>query len=468
MEATTSPIGQPANTNILATDGTANQIGHVTHEGNGMYRVFHEYDALGRSTKSQHVMDDWSHIYSEAYGYPQGSVSGPGSKLMAATFPDLETVSYTYDAGGAAQSVTSTPSGGSAQPIVKKVLRNVRGQTTEVDYGNNAQQYHCYNDNVACDGATNNTDFHLREIITALNGKPQQYTYAMDAMGNVTSVSDANGDVSANYGYDSLDQLTSWTGGTFGYDAAGNLTFKEGVNQGYYPGTHRLQQWRRGRVRLLAEAGPAALARRTIGVNMALRGRVAHAAVERLRRLAVALIAQPTGAAIGVDLTLGRAADVGKCAVAFGADLALGARWAVGVGLTRGRLRTWVRPLAHVLDTRLVRRAVRVARALHRRGGWRRPLVTGQRPLSLALGGSPLATPMEQDDPREERKRHQSWEMTSQVHGVPPCWTCRRHVGPFSKARASLVIRETSGVSLAGLRHVQADSSVGRDPVVAT
>src|SRR5215813_3439627 len=50
---------------------TANQIGRQTWMGNGLMRTFNQYDALGRATAAQHVLDAVSYVYQSAYGYPQ-------------------------------------------------------------------------------------------------------------------------------------------------------------------------------------------------------------------------------------------------------------------------------------------------------------------------------------------------------------------------------------------------------------
>src|SRR5262249_28529049 len=131
-------VGEAATYNIVSADGigTTNQIGRVTESGSGQFRTFHAYDALGRDTKIQLVTDGWSYVYSTTYGYPNGSVSGLGTVIASSTFPDSEVVRYTYDAGGAPQGITTTPRWSSTQTIVSQVVRNARGQTVSVTYGN--------------------------------------------------------------------------------------------------------------------------------------------------------------------------------------------------------------------------------------------------------------------------------------------------------------------------------------------
>jgi RHS repeat-associated protein len=236
----------------------SNEVGRPISSGNGLARSFHAYDALGRDIASQRVLDNASYVYATAYGYPQSaiSVAGPGMVVSSVTLPDSEVVAYTYDAGGASQAVTTTPSGGTQQTIVSKQVRNARGQTTEVDYGDGFDQVHCYDDT---------TDLRLNAIKTGTwSGTPscttaatslvQSYSYAFDADANITTVNDyctaaipgvccdpAGGSctaqaMSATYGYDSLGQVTTaisnGTTNYYSYDNTGNLTCMQGTAAG--------------------------------------------------------------------------------------------------------------------------------------------------------------------------------------------------------------------------------------------
>ena len=217
-------VGTPAN--YIAVDIASNQTGRLTSAGNGLYRKWNQYDVMGRPSAVQHIIGDESYLYTSTFGYPRSDVAaaGPGTVLTAQTFPDGETASYGYDKSGAMKTI-STYAAGKTSVVVSNIKRNVRGQTVEVDYGNGAEQFHTYDDT---------TDLRLAQIYTTLNGTPQQYTYGFDANGNVTSVSDINGDATATYQYDSVDWLT---GGTFSftYDNIGNLTKKDNNSQSYFP-----------------------------------------------------------------------------------------------------------------------------------------------------------------------------------------------------------------------------------------
>jgi RHS repeat-associated protein len=266
LGATTDAVlGGPA-TAIVVNTGT-NAIGRLTQSGNSLVQAFQQYDALGRAAKVQHVIGNTSYLYATAFGYPQTSLglcssnacgpSGPpGSVTVSSTLPDGETVGYTYDAGGQQQSVTSTPSGGASQPVVAQVVRNARGQTVQVVYGDGTEQDHCYNDGAPCgcysvssgaptcsSGAPPSTDLRLNGITsyaTTSKAALQDTTYTFDLNGSVTSVSDnLTPSLSASYAYDSLDRLIAMTSnGTqyaYGYDNIGNLTTKEGAAQAYFP-----------------------------------------------------------------------------------------------------------------------------------------------------------------------------------------------------------------------------------------
>src|SRR5262249_11432484 len=85
-----------------------NTIGRVVSTGNGAARRFFSYDARGRSTYEQHVLDGKSYVYSNAYGFPcapsactGATVAANGPVVVSETFPDNEVVRYTFDAGGA-------------------------------------------------------------------------------------------------------------------------------------------------------------------------------------------------------------------------------------------------------------------------------------------------------------------------------------------------------------------------------
>jgi RHS repeat-associated protein len=232
----------------------ANEVGRLVSSGNGLARRYYAYDLRGRATTVEHVLDNTPYVFTSTYGFQCSSsactattTAANGPVVVASTFPDNETVTHTFDAGGGAQSIVTTPSGQSAQTVVNRVLRNSRGQTVEVDYGDLTSTIQHYDDT---------TDLRLNEIETYVTATPttvlQLYQYAFDGNGNVTSVTDTcnesstgscsssqeNTTYSASYAYDSRDELVeairAGTSYPYGYDTVGNLTDIEGTAQTYF------------------------------------------------------------------------------------------------------------------------------------------------------------------------------------------------------------------------------------------
>src|SRR5215210_853598 len=106
-----------------AINTSTDQTGRLTSVGTSQSRTFNEYDAAGRVTASQHVLQGHASVFRSQFGYPQSPAStvGLGTAIVSQTFPDGETVTYTYDAGGQQVSVRST-----FQGVTDDVVRDVR------------------------------------------------------------------------------------------------------------------------------------------------------------------------------------------------------------------------------------------------------------------------------------------------------------------------------------------------------
>src|SRR5262245_66630235 len=96
----------------------ANQLGRLTSSGNSQKRTSFQYDALGRVTSSTQVFEGSNSkclgrpcTFPTSYGYPQNPDTTPGLGTVTRLqfFPDGERVDYGYDAGGAQQSIKTTP-----------------------------------------------------------------------------------------------------------------------------------------------------------------------------------------------------------------------------------------------------------------------------------------------------------------------------------------------------------------------
>jgi YD repeat-containing protein len=94
----------------------SNEVGRLTSTGNGLRRTYYAYDARGRATATQHVLDGASYVFTSTYGFPcttsgcSATATAPnGPVVVSSTFPDGESVTYTFDAGGAEQAIQTTP-----------------------------------------------------------------------------------------------------------------------------------------------------------------------------------------------------------------------------------------------------------------------------------------------------------------------------------------------------------------------
>src|SRR5262249_44313659 len=160
-----------------------NQIGRLTTTGNSQRRTTFNYDALGRAKATEHALEGTAYVYTNQYGYPKRAL-GPsdtelGTVLQSVRLPDNETVSYGYDSVGAQQTITA-----SSDVIVAQILRNARGQTISVKYGNGVETQHRYHDQ---------DNLRLHQIVSTLrpsNVVLQAYGYDFDNVGNVKQVLD--------------------------------------------------------------------------------------------------------------------------------------------------------------------------------------------------------------------------------------------------------------------------------------
>ncbi|MBU1749716.1 MAG: hypothetical protein KKA73_18690, partial [Chloroflexi bacterium] len=189
------------------------RVRHLT--GGGAFVTQWEYDAMDRVKKT------W---------YP-GGTAGQTGELVTATYDD---------ARGLPKGLTGS------SPYVSNADYNARGQLTLLDFGaaNGAQTTYTYYGDAGVTpppGYTNVTSFQLLELrtVNANNTEIQRLRYGYDNAGNVQHQWNDHGLGGAEtlaFSYDALNRLTSVTGSynrSYQYNAIGNLTNKAGMTLTY-------------------------------------------------------------------------------------------------------------------------------------------------------------------------------------------------------------------------------------------
>lgn len=225
-----SYVGSPAQAVSYQYDQGTNGIGHLTGLTDATGVTSYSYDQHGRLTGETHQ----SHgaIYTTAYGYDaQGRLSG-------ITYPSGRTVNYSFDGMGRISQV-ATSFNGTSKVLASGIVYQPFGGVSSFTFGDGQtapiQRY------------TRQRDQDGRVASYTLNGKALSIGY--DAASQIAFVSDPlNLANTANYSYDPLSRLTSYTQNTtsqnFGYDADGNrLSQTLGSttsNYSYVPGSNKL------------------------------------------------------------------------------------------------------------------------------------------------------------------------------------------------------------------------------------
>ncbi|MBS2018707.1 MAG: RHS repeat-associated core domain-containing protein [Deltaproteobacteria bacterium] len=220
-------------------------VGMLTSMGNGARRSSFTYDALGRRTSVDDVVEGKHFVTTTTYGYPVTSRrgmpsrvngSGLGSHVVSEEHPDGEVVRYERDLAGNPVTVTTQQKNGEPRTIASGIKRNARGDVVEERLGDGTTTRRTYNDG---------SDLRLRSIKTvdADGAVLQSLVYEFDELGNVRGVAnETRPELSARYEYDGLDRLVravlSDVTHEYGYDATGNLTNKEGRAQAYSDPAH--------------------------------------------------------------------------------------------------------------------------------------------------------------------------------------------------------------------------------------
>ena len=128
-------------------------------------------------------------------------------RLNYITYPDGETVSYTYDAGGQVTGVTGERNG-LVTKYVKRIGYDEFGQRSFIEYGNGVKTSYTYDENRRWLDAIQTTSGTQKLL--------QNMKYSFDKAGNVSGYSNDSGNykTTQQYEYDALYQLVSAKGKT--------------------------------------------------------------------------------------------------------------------------------------------------------------------------------------------------------------------------------------------------------------
>lgn len=204
---------EPEGTTTWTYDTALKGVGKPTQvDGPNGYRQTFVYDALGRPSRTQTVVEGDTFAFETTY-------DGNG-RVATVTYPQTGfAIRNTYNGLGYLVDIRD----GTTNDLYWQAnARNAHGQLTRETLGNGLSTDHVYNDATGFQEA----------IQTGTGAAIQNLAYQYDAIGNLTSRRDFNQNVTESFAYDALNRLTSATGPaskTYAYDSIGNLTYKSDV-----------------------------------------------------------------------------------------------------------------------------------------------------------------------------------------------------------------------------------------------
>lgn len=185
------------------------------------------YDPIARVTQVSRLLDGST--------YTLGLVYDALGRVTSKTFPDGETVTYTFNDAGWLSAIPGYLSG---------ITYNARGQQTQLQFANAVTSTRSYS----------SSRFWLETIATsAPSASHQNLTFTHDPAGNITQITDPLWTGSRTFSYDALNRLISASGPfgtssggvptqtseTYLYDAIGNILQKAGIGYTYADPSHR-------------------------------------------------------------------------------------------------------------------------------------------------------------------------------------------------------------------------------------
>ncbi|CCD94777.1 hypothetical protein BRAO375_3690005 [Bradyrhizobium sp. ORS 375] len=218
---------EPDMTSVWAYDTAANGIGKLASSGitsgsgNGFARSF-SYDSLGRPLQVATKIDGAT--------YTMGATYDANSRLIKVSYPSGFTARYGYNSLGFANQLQDDAT---SQGFWTANAMDADGHLTQQTAGNGL---------VTTRGFDPLTG-RLTSVATGTGSAVQNLSFGYDRLGNLTSRSDANTNVSESFNYDGLNRLTTSTTSlnptplvkTYSYSAIGNILSKSDVGTYVYP-----------------------------------------------------------------------------------------------------------------------------------------------------------------------------------------------------------------------------------------
>ena len=170
--------------------------------------------------------------------YTVGASHDAAGRMTAMTYPSGAIVTWLRDANGRVNRVDAVPvPGGTQATVVSSAAYLPFGPMSQLVFGNGRALARTFDQNYAPTGVADDA-----------GSQPLTLGFSLNAVGNIAAVAEHDGSSTVNrdYAYDGLDRLTTQSqGGTalesFGYDATGNRTSKNGTAYAYPATSHRLQ-----------------------------------------------------------------------------------------------------------------------------------------------------------------------------------------------------------------------------------
>lgn len=194
-----------------AQGNRAQRIKRITDESGVEERLYDELGNVAQVTKSPTPISKYVPTYSYTSKYRWDQLG----RMLTLTYPDGESVSYSYNAGGLLESVVGSRA--TTTRYVQELLYDEFEQRVSLTLGNGAVTTYTYQPETR----------RLTDVVTDAAGKPlQRVHYDYDLVGNVVGMANgvplpdpvapngpvAPGPTSFTFGYDDLYQLTAATG----------------------------------------------------------------------------------------------------------------------------------------------------------------------------------------------------------------------------------------------------------------